>query len=65
VRGRLGLEAVALWRVCDGDEVVVVYIVGRRADGRLRRDEGCGVVEVRRRADRDIAIDGMVLTMGM
>jgi hypothetical protein len=44
---------------------VLVYIVGRRAEGRLRRDEGCGVVEVRRRVDRDIAIVGMVLTMGM
>jgi hypothetical protein len=44
---------------------VLVYIVGRRAEGRLRRDEGCGAVEVRRRVDRDIAIVGMVLTMGM
>jgi hypothetical protein len=44
---------------------VLVYIVGRRAEGRLRRDEGCGDVEVRRRVDRDIAIDGMVLAMGM
>ena len=41
------------------------YIDGRRADGRLRRDEGCGDVEVRRRVDRDIAVVGMVLAMGM
>jgi hypothetical protein len=45
--------------------VVLAYIDGRRADGRLRRDEGCGDVEVRRRVDRDIAAVGMVLTMGM
>lgn len=42
----------------------MAYIVGRRAVGRLRRDEGCGV-EVRRRVDRDIALVGMVLAVGM
>ena len=45
--------------------MLLAYIVGRRADGRLRSDEGCGDVEVRRRVDRDIAVVGMVLAMGM
>lgn len=39
--------------------VVLAYMVGRRADGRLRRDEGWGV-GVRRRVERDIAIVGIV-----
>jgi hypothetical protein len=41
-----------------------VYIVGRRADGRLRRDEGCDV-GVRRRVERDITLVGMLLAIGM
>jgi hypothetical protein len=44
---------------------VSAYIVGRRAEGRLRRDEGWVVVEVRRRMERDIALDFMVLAMGI
>jgi hypothetical protein len=42
---------------------VLAYIVGRRADGRLRRDEVRGDVEARRRVDRDIALVGMVLAI--
>jgi hypothetical protein len=44
---------------------VLAYIVGRRAEVRERRDEGWGVVEVRRRVDRDIALVGIVLAMSM
>ena len=44
---------------------MLAYIDGRRADGRLRRDEGCGDVEVRRRVDRDIAVVGIVLAIVM
>ena len=43
--------------------MLLAYIVGRRADGRLRSDEGCGDVEVRRRVDRDIAVVGIVLAI--
>ena len=43
----------------------MAYTVGRRAEGRQRRDEGWGVVEVRRRVDRDIALVGMVLAISM
>lgn len=45
--------------------MLLAYIVGRRADGRLRSDEGCGDVEVRRRVDRDIAVVGIVLAIVM
>ena len=44
---------------------MLAYIDGRRADGRLRGDEGCGDVEVRRRVDRDIAVVGIVLAIVM
>jgi hypothetical protein len=44
---------------------VLAYIVGRRAEVRERRDEGWGVVEVRRRVDRDIALVGIVLAISM
>jgi hypothetical protein len=57
VRGRRGLDVVvALWRVC-GCELVVVYIEGRRVDGRERRVVGCGCCEARRRAERDMAVE--------
>jgi len=62
VRGRLGLGGVvvvALWRVCVLVVLLVllVYIVGRRAEGRDIRLEGwcIDVDDVRRRAERDIA----------
>ena len=45
--------------------MLLAYIVGRRADGRLKSDEGCGDVEVRRRVDRDIAVVGIVLAIVM
>ena len=55
VRGRRGLDVVALWRVC-GLGLLLVYIDGRRVEGRERRVEGCGCCVVRRRAERDIAL---------
>lgn len=40
------------------------YIVGRRADGRQSKDEGCDV-EVRRRVDRDIVVVVVGIMIGM